>query len=150
MANPGKRAGVVAMVKSLQQQGVRIDGVGMQGHIGLRYPAIEEFEKSILAFSDLGGEVMVTALDRAVLPSPWEHAGAEASANVEYKQKMVPYLDGLPEDVQKAFNERYLSFFKLFLKHQDKISRVTLWGVNDGHSWKNGWPIRGRTDYPLL
>jgi endo-1,4-beta-xylanase len=30
------------------------------------------------------------------------------------------------------------------------ISRVTLWGVNDAQSWKNNWPVRGRTDYPLL
>jgi endo-1,4-beta-xylanase len=25
-----------------------------------------------------------------------------------------------------------------------------MWGVNDGQSWKNDWPIHGRTDYPLL
>lgn len=150
MANPRKRVGVVNMVKNLQRQGVRIDGIGMQGHIGLRYPAIEEFEKSILAFSNLGVKVMITELDLTVLPSPWENAGAEVSANFEYQQKMDPYVDGLPEDVREAFHERYLSFFKLFLRHQDKITRVTFWGVNDGHSWKNGWPIRGRTDYPLL
>ena len=45
---------------------------------------------------------------------------------------------------------RLLFIFKLYLKHRDKISRVTLWGVGDGDSWKNGWPIPGRTDYPLL
>lgn len=150
MANFGKRAGVVAMVRNLQQQGVRIDGIGMQGHIGLRYPAIEEFEKSILAFSELGVKVMVTELDLTVLPSPWEEVGAEVSTNFEYSQKVDPYIDGLPIDVQDAFTDRYLSFFQLFIKHQDKIERVTLWGVNDGNSWKNNWPIRGRTDYPLL
>lgn len=150
MALPGKRAGVVAMVKDLQKQGVKIDGIGMQGHIGLNHPSIEEFEKSILAYGDLGVEVMVTELDLSVLPSPWENAGAEVSANSEYKQDMDPYKEGLPVEVENAFNERYLDFFKLFVKHQDKISRVTLWGVNDGDSWKNGWPIRGRTDYPLL
>jgi endo-1,4-beta-xylanase len=34
--------------------------------------------------------------------------------------------------------------------HHDKISRVTLWGVGDKDSWRNNWPMRGRTDYPLL
>ncbi len=150
MANPGKRAGVLAMVKNLQKQGVRIDGIGMQGHIGLRYPTIQEFEKSILAYSGLGLKVMITELDLTVLPSPWEDAGAELTVNSEYSEKVDPYTDGLPEDVNKEFTDRYLSFFKLFLKHQDKIERVTLWGVNDGDSWKNNWPIRGRTDYPLL
>jgi endo-1,4-beta-xylanase len=41
-------------------------------------------------------------------------------------------------------------FFKLFLKHQDKIIRVTLWGVTDVQTWRNDWPIPGRSDYPLL
>ncbi|WP_222707196.1 endo-1,4-beta-xylanase [Pontibacter qinzhouensis] len=150
MALPGKRKGVVAMVKKLQQQGVQIDGIGMQGHIGLQYPAIDEFEKSILAYSDLGVKVMITELDLSVLPSPWENTGADVSANFEYQQKMNPYAAGLPDSVDNVFQERYLDFFKLFLKHQEKIDRVTLWGVNDGQSWKNNWPIKGRTDYTLL
>ncbi|GAB3527666.1 endo-1,4-beta-xylanase [Pontibacter brevis] len=150
MFHSGKRAGVVAMVRKLQQQGVRVDGIGMQGHIGLQYPPIEEFEKSLLAFSDLGVKVLITELDLTVLPAPRENVGADVSASFEYQQQMNPYADGLPDSVSEAFNARYLSFFKLFTKHQDKISRVTLWGVNDGHSWRNGWPMRGRTDYPLL
>lgn len=150
MANPGKREGVVKMVKNLQEQGVKIHGIGMQGHIGLEYPTIEEFEKSILAFSSLGVTVMVTELDLSVLPSPRRDMGADIATNVEYQQRLNPYTEGLPDDIQQKFDERYLDFFKLFLKHHDKISRVTLWGINDGDSWKNGWPVRGRTDYPLL
>ncbi len=23
-------------------------------------------------------------------------------------------------------------------------------GVNDNQSWRNNWPMKGRTDYPLL
>jgi GH35 family endo-1,4-beta-xylanase len=38
----------------------------------------------------------------------------------------------------------------LYLKHADKITRVTAWGVADSDSWKNDWPMEGRTDYPLL
>ncbi|AFL84733.1 beta-1,4-xylanase [Belliella baltica DSM 15883] len=150
MANSGKREGVVKMVKELQSQGVKIDGIGMQGHIGLEYPTIQEFEKSILAFSELGVNVMITELDLTVLPSPRRDMGADVATNVEYQQSLNPYTEGLPEDVQKQFDDRYLAFFKLFLDHHDKISRVTLWGINDGDSWKNGWPVRGRTDYPLL
>ena len=40
--------------------------------------------------------------------------------------------------------------FSIFYKKRDKIARVTLWGVHDGMSWKNNYPIPGRTDYPLL
>ncbi|WP_016778704.1 endo-1,4-beta-xylanase [Anaerophaga thermohalophila] len=150
MAKPGKRKGVVKMVKKLQEQGVKIDAVGMQGHIGLDHPSIQEFEKSIEAYSGLGVKVMVTELDLSVLPMPDWSAGAEISTDYEYQKELNPYAEGLPDSVNVAFENRYLDFFKLFLEHQDVISRVTLWGVNDNNSWKNNWPVRGRTDYPLL
>jgi endo-1,4-beta-xylanase len=47
-------------------------------------------------------------------------------------------------------DERFLAFFQIFNKHSDKISRVTTWGIGDANSWRNDWPIAGRTDYPLL
>ncbi|MFO7999799.1 MAG: endo-1,4-beta-xylanase [Marinilabilia sp.] len=150
MAGKGKREGVVKMVKDLQNQGVKIDGIGMQGHVGRKYPTIKEFEKSIKAFSDLGVKVMITEMDLSVLPMPDPSDGAEISANYEYDKELNPYTEGLPDSVNTKFEKRYLDFFKLFLKHQDVISRVTTWGVNDGNSWKNNWPVRGRTDYPLL
>ena len=150
MANPGRRNGVVAMVKKLKEQGVQVDGIGMQGHISLTYPDIAEFEKSIMAFANLGVKVMITEMDISVLPTPDPNIGADISATFEYQQKMNPYANGLPESVSTQLNDRYLSFFKLFLKHKDKISRVTVWGVSDAQSWKNNWPIKGRTDYPLL
>ncbi|HPR31638.1 MAG TPA: endo-1,4-beta-xylanase [Prolixibacteraceae bacterium] len=147
---PGKREGVVSMVKKLQEQGVKIDGIGMQCHVGLDYPDLEEFEKSVEAFGALGVKVMITEMDISVLPMPDFRIGADISANFEYKEKLNPYTNGLPDSVNTAFEQRYLDFFKIFLEHDDVVSRVTLWGVNDGLSWKNGFPVRGRTDYPLL
>lgn len=150
MADPGRRAGVVAMVKKLKSEGVKIDGIGMQGHVGLDQPEISEFEKSLEAFATLGVKVMITEMDISVLPSPRPNLGADVATNFEYKQKLNPYTEGLPDSVNTAFEQRYLDFFKLFLKHKDVISRVTLWGVSDRNSWKNNWPVWGRTDYPLL
>ena len=149
-ALPEKRKGIVRMVRKLQEQGVSIDGIGMQGHVDINTPAIEEFEKSILAFSELGVKVMITEFDMTVLPSPWEKTGAEVSAKFEYSKEMDPYKEGLPHNIVRTFDSRCAAFFKLFLKHEDKISRVTFWGVNDGNSWRNNWPVPGRTDYPLL
>ncbi|MFW6275546.1 MAG: endo-1,4-beta-xylanase [bacterium] len=150
MAKPGKRSGVVKMVRNLQKDGIKIDAIGMQGHIGLDHPSIQEFEKSIKDYSDLGVKVMITELDLTVLPMPDWNAGAEISTDYEYQEKLNPYTEGLPDSVNVAYENRYLDFFNLFLKHQEVISRVTLWGVNDNNSWKNNWPVRGRTDYPLL
>lgn len=150
MATAGKRAGVVKMVRTLQEKGLRIDGIGMQGHVGMHYPSLDEFEKSITTFADLEVTVLITELDLSVLPSPGNEAGAEISDTKAYQEKLNPYTQGLPEEVNAAFTERYLDFFTLFLKHADKISRVTTWGAADSQSWKNNWPVRGRTDYPLL
>ncbi|MDN3690143.1 endo-1,4-beta-xylanase [Cyclobacterium jeungdonense] len=150
MSNPGKRGGVVRMVRALHQKGIQIDGIGMQGHIGMKYPSLDEFEKSIITFADLGVNVMITELDLSVLPSPGNDGGAEITNTEAYHEKLNPYTQGLPDEVNAAFTERYLDFFNLFLKHSDKISRVTTWGAADSQSWKNNWPVRGRTDYPLL
>ena len=149
MSNPQKREGVVKMVRKLKDEGVPVTGIGMQGHIGMNHPDLKEFENSIEAFGDLG-EVMITELDLSVLPSPWGDAGAEISKNFEYEDEMNPFPNDLPREVEQEFSQRYQEFMKLFLKHQNTISRVAFWGVNDGNSWKNNWPIKGRTDYPLL
>ena len=150
LANPAKRNGAVALVKKLKEQGAKVDAIGEQCHIGLTHPDIGEFEKSIEAFASLGVKVMITEMDISVLPSPDRRMGADVATNFEYQKKLNPYTQGLPDSVKAAFEKRYLDFFKLFLKHNKAITRVTMWGVNDGQSWKNNFPVRGRTDYPLL
>lgn len=150
MSHEAKCQGVVKMVKDLQAKGIKIDAIGMQGHSMMDFPTIDAFEKSLLAFASLNVKVMITEFDITVLPFPTKEGGAEVSMNVEYQQSLNPYANGLPEDMAQKLEARYLDFFKLFLKHQDKISRVTLWGVSDGDSWRNDWPVKGRTDYPLL
>lgn len=150
MAKPGKREAVCRLVKRLKAKGLRIDAVGMQSHNGLDHPDLREYEKSIEAFAACGVKVMVTELDLNVLPSPQNFSGASVEQRFEYEKRLNPYVDGMPKEKQKEFTERYLEFFKLYYKHRDKISRINLWGISDGNSWLNGWPVRGRTNYPLL
>ena len=68
----------------------------------------------------------------------------------EAMKKYNVYPNGLPEEVSNEWNARMTQVLNLYKKHADKISRVTWWGTHDGMSWKNGFPIPGRTDYPLL
>lgn len=150
MAHKGRRDAVVNMIKKLQSEGVKIDGIGMQGHMDMEFPEIGEFEKSLVAFAQAGMKVMITELDLTILPRPDRNVGAEISASFEYQQSLNPYSEGLPDSAATALHDRYNEFFKLFMKHSDKIERVTLWGVSDRQSWRNNWPVRGRTDYPLL
>jgi len=52
--------------------------------------------------------------------------------------------------VLQALAKRYADLFGVFMKHRASMSRITFWGVTDADSWLNGWPVRGRTSYPLL
>ncbi|MDO7173739.1 endo-1,4-beta-xylanase [Mariniflexile sp. AS56] len=150
---PEKRKGVLRIVKNLQDKGIKIDGVGMQAHWSLEGPTLEDIENSIIAYSNAGVKVSFTELDVTVLPNPWDLDGAaveQSYAQFENDPKMNPYPVKLTDAAQIQLAKRYEAIFKLFLKHKDKIERVTFWGVNDGHSWLNGWPINGRTNHPLL
>ncbi len=150
LIEPVKRDGAIKIVKSLKDKGVKIDGVGVQAHWSLNGPSIEEIEKAIEMYAAAGVKVMFTELDITVLPSPWSMPTAEISTRFENSEEMNPYPDKLPDSVETQLAQRYADIFKLFNKHADKVSRVTLWGLHDGLSWKNNFPIRGRTDYTLL
>ncbi|KAA9035709.1 endo-1,4-beta-xylanase [Ginsengibacter hankyongi] len=147
---PQKRAGAIALIKKIKAAGVRIDGVGIQGHWRYDKVPMKDIEESIKEFSTLGIEVMFTELDLSVLPNPWDNATADVSATAAGNAKMNPYANGLPDSVAQMQAKAYADLFQLFLKYKKSVSRVTFWGVNDGQSWLNGWPIRGRTNYPLL
>jgi endo-1,4-beta-xylanase len=150
---PAKRAGVLKMVKKLQDNGININAIGVQAHWRLKSPSLNEIEQMILDISDAGVDLMFTELDITVLPNPWELVSAEVTRNFskfEGDPKMDPYPNGLPKEIEIQLAKRYKDIFKLFIKHQDKISRVTFWGVIDQYSWLNDWPIKGRTNYPLL
>ncbi|WP_414829238.1 endo-1,4-beta-xylanase [Alteromonas sp. H39] len=148
---PAKRDGAVRLVKSLLAQGIKVSGIGMQAHYMLHSPKVSQVEASIQAFASLGVEVMITELDISVLPFPKQAAiGAEISEIAAYAEELNPYAKQLPQEVQTALAQRYQDLFTLFYQHRKSISRVTFWGTHDGTSWKNNWPVRGRTDYPLL
>ncbi|RXF70634.1 endo-1,4-beta-xylanase [Arcticibacter tournemirensis] len=147
---PAKRAGAIRLIKKIQDAGVHIDGVGIQGHWNVNYIPLKHIEDAIIEFAVLGIDVAFTELDLSVLPNPRNTIGADVDQNAEYDAKLNPYTGGLPDSVQKKLTVGYESLFRLFMKHSDKIGRVTLWGVHDGQSWLNNWPVMGRTNYPLL
>lgn len=147
---PRKRAGALRLIRKIQAAGARIDGVGIQGHWHLGKVPLKEIEESILEFSALGVDIMFTELDISVLPDPKGVEGADVNQQKVYNSALNPYPGSLPDSVAQQLARDYEDLFRLFLKHKDKISRVTFWGVNDGDSWLNNWPVPGRTNYPLL
>lgn len=149
LENEPKRNGAIALIKKLQAKGIPIAGVGLQNHDNLEWPTIEQEDATISAFERLGLKVSISELDITVLPSPNKRGTAEVTATAEAQQAHNPYTNGLPESVQQNLAKRYADLFSVFIKHHG-IERVTFWGVTDGDSWLNDWPVRGRTNYPLL
>lgn len=149
---PYKRPKALELLKSLLDKKVPIHAVGIQTHWRIDDPPFADMEKAIKEFSALGLKVMITEMDLGVLPTKYQGADINQREAMTPEQQAVmnPYTKGLPEDVAAKQAERYRQAFEIFLRHQDVIGRVTLWGTNDGDSWLNDFPVRGRTDYALL
>lgn len=146
----GKREACIDLIKRLQKRGVPVNGIGIQAHISIDEPDIADIEKSIVDFAALELRVHFTELDIDVLPNVWKLPVADVSTRFEYKPERDPYIKGLPKEIEDKLADRWESLFKVFIKHRDKIQRVTTWGISDDDSWLNNFPIRGRTNYPLL
>jgi endo-1,4-beta-xylanase len=150
LPNPGRRDGAVALVRDLQAKGVPVHGVGLQGHYGLDYPSTGGLDSAVVAFGELGVDVMITELDIDVLPWVTPGQGADLSVRGELSDEVNPFPVTLPDSMQQALANQYADLFRVLLDNRDVVTRVTFWGVTDGDSWKNNWPVPGRTNYPLL
>lgn len=142
---------IIRLVQNLQSKGVRLDGIGIQGHWGLDYPSLEQIETFIEALDKLDVKLMITEIDITVLPFAEDYLNLKLSSLIPDQQKKLnPYPVALPDSVKKEQASRYAEIFSIIRKHRDKFSRVTFWGIHDMQSWRNDWPVIGRTDYPLL
>jgi endo-1,4-beta-xylanase len=150
LENEPKRKGAVALVKKLQAAGIKVAGIGTQTHAKMDWPSPELVQDTLQAFGKLGVKVMIAELDIDVLPARSQNHSAEVSRREAADPQLNPYRTGLPDSVQQALAKRYGELFAVYVKHADIISRVTFWGVTDGDSWLNNWPVRGRSNYPLL
>ena len=150
LENEQKRKGAIELIKKLQAAKVRIKAVGLQGHNKMDWPSLEQQDVTIEEFKKLGIQVAITELDIDVLPRASNYRGADITVNYELQAKLNPFAKGLPKENDEALARRYADLFRVYLKHADVIDRITFWCVTDGDSWLNDWPVRGRTNYPLL
>lgn len=113
------------VLKPLQAKGL-VDGMGMQCHLVMDHPTVEEFQTAVEMYGALGLQVQCTELDIH---------NADPS-----------------EESMKALGDRYASFFKVLVDAKKagkaNITSVTFWCLLDEHSWLTGF--RKETSYPLL
>ena len=130
LENAPKRNGAVALIRSLQAQGIKVSGIGLQGHNKMDWPTLPQQDSTLAAFAALGINVMITELDVDVLPSS-ENRNADVGLTIEARPELNPYAGGLPDSLQTALAARYADLFSVYARYRDAITRVTFWGVTD-------------------
>jgi xylan 1,4-beta-xylosidase len=144
-----KKDGALVLLKNLKTAGVPITGVGIQNHVTLTWPEIKTLDETIAALGGLELKVMITELDVDVLPSRSKSVSADVSRSEDADPTLDPFTKEFPAEQQQLLARRYAELFGVYLKHQNIVSRVTFWGVTDRDTWRNDYPIKGRTNHPL-
>ena len=139
LVDPAKLERAITMLKEMKDAGVPVDGVGMQAHWSKEVTG-EMLNTAINRFAALGLEVQMTELDVTTYSN---YHGEGIKNQVRETQ---PYS----KEVEDRLAENYKTYFEVMHKNADKITSVTFWGLHDGMTWLNGFPVRGRSDYPLL
>ena len=112
-ASTGKTALIVQILEDAKEAG-NIDGIGMQGHLGVSYTDAEKYVACGKYFSDLGYDVQITELD------------------IEVKDN-----DGSPNPAKQS--QLFYDLFKGWAeakKEGYRFSNITFWGLSDDLSWK--------------
>ena len=128
--SPLKTKAICKVVRNIQSAyDARIDVVGMQTHVSMTYPSVSDYEKAVKQFLALGVDVQVTEME------------------IAFGGKLVN---------QNVLKNRYIDYFKMFLKNRkvpgkNGISGVTLWGTRDEVSWiRNNSDEMNLVQRPLL
>jgi endo-1,4-beta-xylanase len=131
---PEKRERIVELVSQLRAQDIPVHGIGMQQHLRIDWPEMDEIRRTIEIFANMGLEVQITELDVSV------HTPDEAR-----KKQKKPTQKQLRQQA-----EQYRSLFEVYKEFSEVITGVTFWGVADDHTWLDHFPVPGRKDWPLL
>ena len=154
MNKPTKVEGVANLFRPLIQQGLPVTAIGMQGHMimedNVNNSVIKQYEHSIETIASLGVPTFFSELDLSVLPNPFGFSGANISDKFAYRPEMDPYKNGLTREQEARMEQFWIDFYKMLIPHHKDILRVNFWCLNDANSWRNDFPIKGRTDYATL
>jgi endo-1,4-beta-xylanase len=120
-----KSQAIYMLVRSLRENGIPIDGVGLQMHVALyKTPTPQELKSNMARLADLGLEVDITEMDIRL------------------------QLSKEPDQVKLAAQaETYRQVISVCLQVENCRAFIT-WGLSDRFSWIPGYT--GHPDAPLL
>ena len=135
LENPAKRQRLITLIKELLVQKVPVMAIGTQTHVSVSSPSFEEEDQTLTDLETLGLPIHITELDVNSAEAGQRNTGADVANNAATTQ------GGLVDDANQRLAKQYANLFKAFLKHK-QVKVVTLWGVNDGISWRaDGKPL---------
>ena len=136
LENSAKRQKLIALIKSLQEQHVPVMAIGSQAHVSVTSPSFEEEDKVLTELETLGLPIHITELDVNSAQGGQRSNSGDVAANAATTQ------GGLVSDADKKLADAYAGLFRAFKKHDKYVKVITLWGVNDGVSWRaQGRPL---------
>jgi len=131
-ADPAKRDRIYNMVKKMQDAGVPIHGIGMQGHYNVYGPSNEDIEAAIVKYSELVDHIHFTELDIRI--------NEEMGGGLQFSRGQAGEVPGYIKTLHEA---KYADLFRILRRHKDVVKNVTFWNLSDRDSWL------GANNYPL-
>ncbi len=125
---PNKRNAILSMVSRFKNNGIPIDGVGMQMHLNIEWPSLDEITQAITDVTDSDLLVHISELDIGVNPDD-----DITSLSVSRAQEQ--------EDFYQYVTSEYNSIVPAGQQYG-----ITVWGARDQDSWR----YDGGTEWPLL
>ena len=122
--DPGKRDRIYNMVKKMQDAGVPIHGIGMQGHYNVYGPSEEDIDAAITKYSQLVKHIHVTELDIRM--------NTEMGGQLRFSRGEAKPVPGY---MNTLLTDQYNRIFKILRRHKDVIDCVTFWNLGDSDSW---------------
>jgi len=129
--DPVKSRRIYEMVKKMKDNGVPIDGIGMQGHYNIYGPKEDEIDAAISLYKTVVKHIHMTELD--------VRANEEMGGALQFSQEGMEVSDSLKQHLA----DQYARIFRVLRKHKDVIDNVTFWNLSDRDSWL------GVRNYPL-
>jgi endo-1,4-beta-xylanase len=133
-SEPAKRDKIYQLVKGLKEKDVPIHGVGLQAHWNIYGPSIDVIREAIEKYAELGVVLHVTEMDLSMF---------------EFHDRRTDLTEPTEEMLERQA-QRYEEIFSLFREYKDVVTNVTLWCAADDMTWLHNFPVRGRTNWPLL
>ena len=137
--NAVKRDKIFKLLKGLKDQGVPIDGIGFQCHLGIDGISKDLLQQSIDMFKSIGLVFQVTEIDVSIY-----------KLNIK-PEELAPLSQQYSDSVQDQQAAVYKMVFDVCRQNKGEVTGVTFWGSYDNDNERNSMTKRlGKKSYPFL